>query len=193
MNAVRTTLISGVLVVASSLSIASGPEGSDKLKRLFALTNDLRTTPNVVMASSYPGTECVDFSFKRSKVKVGFVCASKNGDFIKEMGVTDYDALPAGSRPSERPISGLLVATAMRQYEMRAFTTTEWGAASAVVDCDTDGAANYRAASSCHIAVSPLAAQEVIYSNFVLTDHTSGKRGISERRIKEIWQLLEKR
>ena len=193
MNAVRMFHILGILIFASSLSVASELERESKFQRLFVSAKDLRTTPNEALAANYPGTECVDFSFKGSTAKVGFICASVNVEFVKEMGITNYDAMPAGARPKERPSSGLLVATPMRQYEMRAFTTTHGGSVSAIVDCDTDGAANYRAVSSCHVAVSPLEAQEVIYSNFVLTYHTTDKRGISERRIKEIWQLLGKR
>jgi hypothetical protein len=193
MKVARMFFASGILVLASSLSLASGSEGLIALQRLFDQERDLRISRNEALATSYPDTECVDFSFKKSKVKVGFVCTSKNNDFAREMGISEYDALPEGSRPKYRPKSGLLVATPMRQYDMRTFGSTANGVASAVVDCDTDGAAIYRATSSCHVAVSTLGEHEVIYSNFVLTYHGQNKRGISERRIKEIWQLLEQR
>lgn len=183
MKVARLFFVSGVLVLASSFSVASGSEGENALERLLAETKDLRTTRNEALASSYPDTECVDVSFKKSKVKVGFICTSKNKDFTKEMGISEYDALPEGSRPKDRPKSGLLVVTPMRQYEMRTFGSTSDGVASAVVDCDTDGAEIYRATSTCHVALSQLGEHEVIYSNFVLTYHTSNKRGISQRRI----------
>jgi hypothetical protein len=193
MKVSRMFFVSGILVLASSYSVASGPEGEIALQRLFDQAKDLHTTRNEALASSYPDTECVNFSFKKSKVKIGFICTSKNKDFAREMGVSEYDALPEGSRPKDRPKSGLLVATPMRQYDMLTFGSTASGVASAVVDCDTDGAAIYRATSSCHVAVSPLGGHEVIYSNFVLRYHTQNKRGISQRRIKEIWQTLETR
>jgi hypothetical protein len=193
MKVARMFVVTGILVFASFLSVAAGAEGEIALQSLFAEMNDLRTTQNEAIASNYPGTECVDFSYKKSKVKVGFVCTSKNMDFVREMGISEYDALPEGSRPKDRPKSGLLVATPMRQYDMRTFGSTANGAAFAIVDCDTDGAAIYRATSSCHVAVSPLREHEVIYSNFVVTYHTPKKRGISQRRIKEIWQTFEKR
>jgi hypothetical protein len=186
-------VIAGILVFASSLSIAAEPEGEVALQSLFVGMKDLRTTPNEALASNYPDTECVDFSFKKSKLKVGFVCASKNQHFIQEMGVSEYDALPEASRPKNQPKSGLLVATPMRQYDMRTFGSAAGGVAFAIVDCDTAGAEIYRATSSCHVAVSPLSEHEVIYSNFVVTYHTPNQRGISQRRIKEIWQVLGKR
>lgn len=193
MKVARRFFVSGILVLASSLSVASGSEGDIALRRLFAEMRDLRTTQNQALESIYSDTECVDFSFKNSKFKVGFVCASKNKDFTKEMGISEYDALPERSRPNDRPKSGLLVATPMRQYEMRTFGSTADGLASAIVDCDTAGAAIYRATSTCHIAVSPLGEHEVFYSNFVLMYHTQNKRGISQRQINEVWKLLEKR
>jgi hypothetical protein len=106
MKLARMFFVSGILVLASSLSVASGSEGEITLQRLFDQAKDLRITRNEALASSYPDTECVDFSFKKSKVKVGFVCTSKKKDFAREMGISEYDALPEGSRPKDRPESG---------------------------------------------------------------------------------------
>jgi hypothetical protein len=186
-------VVAGALVFASSLSVASGPEGEVPLQDLFAGMHDLRTTPNEALASNYPDTECIDFSLKKSSAKVGFVCASRNRQFIKEMGISEYDGLPEASRQKDRPKSSLLVATPMRQYEMRTFGSSADGVASAVVDCETEGVAIYRATSSCHVAVSRLGDHEVIYSNFVVTYHNLNKRGISLNRIKKVWQALDRR
>jgi hypothetical protein len=78
MKVSRAFVVIRFMVFSSSLSVAAGAEGELALQRLFAEMNDLRTTQNEALASNYPGTECVDFSFKKSKVGVGFVCASKN-------------------------------------------------------------------------------------------------------------------
>lgn len=183
----------GVLALADFTSAASTAKSEGGLQRLFTSLNDLHVTKNISFASNYRNTECVDFSFKYSSEKIGFVCSSRDKDFIREMGITEYDLLPKGSRPTERPKSGLLVSTPMAQYEMRLFGSTKIEVNSAVVDCDTVGEANYRATSSCHVAVSSLEAPEIIYSNFVVKYNAAKKRGILLGRIKEIWRLLEKR
>lgn len=189
----RILVTSGVLALVSLTSVASATKSENALYKLFVPSNDLRMTRNQVLESSYRDTECIDFSFKDSKDKIGFVCSSRNRNFIREMGITEYDTLSKGSRPTERPESGLFVSTPMAQYEMRSFGSSKNQVNFAVVDCDTAGEANYRATSSCHVAVSSLDAPEVIYSNFVLKYHTAKKHGILQERIKEIWRQLEKR
>jgi hypothetical protein len=193
MTHARLFFASWLLLLASSVSAASLPEGGVALQSLLAQSKDLYTTRNEALASNYPGTECVDVSFRKSSAKVGIICVSKNKNFATEMGISEYEALPEGSRPKDRPKSGLVIGTPMRQYEMRTFNGPTSGAAAAVVDCDTDGAAIYRATSSCHVAVSALGEHEFVYSNFVLTYHKSRQRGISQRRIEEVWLMLAKR
>lgn len=193
MRFVRILVTLEILALVSLNPVASATENEGGLRKRFASSNDLRMSQNKVLASKYCDTECVDFSFKKSSEKVGFICTSRNKDFIRDMGITEYDALPRGSRPIERPKSGLLVSTPMAQYEMRSFGPIKIEVSAAVVDCDTVGEANYRATSSCHVAVSSLDAQEVIYSNFVLKYDSTKKNGILRERIEEIWRQLEKR
>jgi hypothetical protein len=192
MTDARILFASGIAILASSFAVASRPAGDVALQSLFAQSKDLHATRNEAFASSYPDTVCVDVTFKKSTLKVGIICKSKNKNFATELGISEYEALPEGSRPRDRPKSGLVVGTPMSQYEMLTLNGSKNGAAAAVVDCDTDGAAIYRATSSCHVAVSPLGKNEFTYSNFVLTNHKSKQRGISQRRIQEIWLLLEK-
>ena len=193
MKSGRILVTSGVLALVSLTLVASATKSENGLQKLVTPSNDLRMTRNEVLAANYHDTECFDFSFKDSGKKIGFICSSRSKDFIREMGITEYDALPKDSRPTERPRSGLFVSTPMAQYEMRSFGSSKTEVNSAVVDCDTVGEAVYRATSSCHVAVSALDAPEVIYSNFVLKYHTAKKRGIHQERIKEIWRQLEKR
>jgi hypothetical protein len=191
MKPVSLAVSSLVLVLLCARATASGPEGGTKLDLLASAPSDLRVTRNVALPSNYPNTECVDVSMKRSRVKVGFICSTTNKDFINDMGISAVGTPPSGSRPEDRPGYGLTVSTPMGQHEMRPGNLGA-GVSSAEVDCDTVGAAIYRATATCHIAITPLESPQVVYSNFVLNDHVAKKRGISQERITGLWRLLAK-
>ena len=66
---------------------------NNQLKRItHELGNDLRTFKNGVLASEYSETECVDVFLKRAKEKAGLICTTRNREFIREMGITEYRA-----------------------------------------------------------------------------------------------------
>jgi hypothetical protein len=187
MKAGRLLFVCGLFVVAGLTSADTQSREQKKLADVFSPSVDLRVTPNDAFAANYPDTECVDFSLANNGEKIGFICRSKSKAFIAEMGITRIEALAEGVRPKIRPTSGLIVSTPMTQYAMRPFKTGHGDANSADVDCDTENESNYRPTSTCHVAVSSLDGQEVIYSNFVLIRHITKKRGASKAQIKKLW------
>jgi hypothetical protein len=190
MNKISALLLVSALCAHSALARADGTALGGKTLRELKPPLGMKLSANTAMPSNFRDTECFDISDEKTLEKVGLVCESSDPEFIKEMGIVSFDALPTRSRPAQRPASGLLVATPMKQYDMRQFIKGSGIAYGAVVDCDVSDGAVYRATASCHVAVMQREDGKTVYSNFVLQNHVDKKPPFSTARIRELWRPL---
>jgi hypothetical protein len=142
-------------------------------------------------ASNTEITQCVQFVFRRTRRYAGEVCASIDPDFLRDRGVTAYDSVPLHARTADRPESGLVVASAMSQYPLESFIDRPVKANGAVIDCDEGDGVLYRATASCHVAVSSLPNGKMVYSNFIVKTHTTGKAGLAVADVKRLWDSMD--
>jgi hypothetical protein len=195
MNIFATLLIASFLAGITTV-VSASPQNleHEQYQRLVGtLGSDLFSKKNKTFARNYSKTQCIDIYLKRTREKAGFICATRTKEFISEMGIIEYDALPINARPNVRPKSGLIISTPIAQYELSSLIDSESGANFAVIDCDITGEAIYRPNGSCHVVVSALDSSEIFYSNFVVQNHVSKKQGIPQNRIEKVWRTLKAR
>jgi hypothetical protein len=190
MNKTSALFLASALCALSALARADGTAREGATLRELKPPVGMKLSANTAMPSNFRDTECLDISDENTREKVGFICESSDPEFIREMGIARFDTLPARSRPAQRPESGLLVATPMKQYDMRRFIEGSRIAYGAVVDCDASEGAVYRASASCHVAVMQREDGKTVYSNFVLQNHVNKKPPISTTRIRDLWRPL---
>jgi hypothetical protein len=180
-------------LLAATCAFASGAAYRTDLSVELVGLEGLRIVRNEAFELNYPGTQCVDLWVATSSKKVGLVCRSRNRKFIEDMGISEFSSLPDVARPKKAPTSGLVIATPMAQYNMSLMSGTQGQVATAMVDCDLEAGAIYRATATCHVAVTPTSGEEVLYSNVVMKNHTGRQAGLTLVRIRDIWRHLEKR
>lgn len=186
-------LVASSVCFCANLSIA-GPVALSATEsvRALKLPGELGMSKNESLSANYAETECFDVAMKKSGEVLGIICGSRSNDFLRDMGISEFDSLPESARPVTRPRSGLLISTPMGQYEMKAQKNIVTGTVAAEVDCDLGNNPIYRAMATCHVAIAKRGPNEVIYTNFNLKNHISKKRGVGLKFILNLWQQLNR-
>ena len=145
------------------------------------------------MSSRYRETNCVELSRARTAEKLGFVCSTRDRQFVDDMGITLASALPLSARPTKAAASGLVVVTPMASYPMEGLKPGDEHVAAATVDCDTEVTEIYRATATCHVAVEYPADGTTTYSNLLQAVHVDPRKGLTNDQIIDIWKRLRRR
>lgn len=190
MNKTSALLLASALCVLCALARADGTIPRVPTLRELKPPFGMKLSVNTTMSSNFRDTECMDISVEQTQEKAGLICESSDPEFAKEMGIVNFDTLPARSRTSPPPASGLVVTTPTKQYDMRQFLKGSRIAYGAVVDCDASEGAVYRATASCHVAVMQREGDKTVYSNFVLQNHVNRRPPMSTARIRDLWRRV---
>lgn len=183
------------VLLASILAGACAPALSDTVAPPVALATlkfptGFKASSNTTFSRNYQDTECLDISQERSEQKLGFICQTRDPQFLRELGIASYDSLNRRNRPTRRPTSGFLVSTPVKQYSMEPFLADHQSVYGAAVDCDTSEGQIYRPTASCHVAIMQVDGDTTLYSNFVLEDHTTKRSVTSQARVRAVWNAL---
>lgn len=195
MKRLHTRLAIGWSFLWSMSCIASGaqPGAPANLSTMLSGLPSVQVSSFPAMASRYRDTECVELSRVKTAEKLGFVCRTRDRQFVDDMGITLASTLPPSSQPPVAPASGLVVVTPMSTYPMENLTAGDGRIAAATVDCDIEGKEIYRATATCHVAVQDFAGSTTTYSNLLLQVHVGQRMGLTNGQIAEIWSRLRRR
>lgn len=185
---------------ASVDSFASGgaPPAPGGLRAALAGLPALSTADGPAMAARYRETACVSLARPASATApaqaLGFVCRTRDPQFLEDMGITPLSALPASARPAQAPASGLLVLTAMAAHPLVRLEGVDAPVWAATVDCDLEAGAVYRATGSCHVGVLQGSDGTTIYGNLLVQAHAAPKAaaGLQPAEIRGLWQGLQR-
>lgn len=187
MNYFLSVLLAGALSGVCAEAMADGSATPFSLEALKPPAG-MKVSVSPHLSSNYRDTQCVDVSKDSTRQKLGFICRTSDPEFLKDMGIDQYDSLKEDTRPARRPSNGLVISTPMRQYDMQPFLSGRVHAAA--VDCDIANEPIYRATGTCHVGVAQSQDGVTTYGNFVLKDHRIKKNVTSESAIRSVWQSL---
>ncbi len=172
------------IVQAASATVL--PKFAVGIKSPKTLSISLQNGP---YSKKYSNTECIDFTLRPSRKKVGFLCSTNDQRLLDDIGVSVVEDNSAPKIPL-KPNQNLVVSTGMSQYPMGPFVIDQLSAYSSIVDCDLYNGPVYRATGSCHITIASDNSGKFFYSNFILENHVTQRRFVSVSDIKTIWHSL---
>ncbi|WP_150124031.1 hypothetical protein [Cupriavidus nantongensis] len=188
----RALATSTVLALVSLLSITtSWAEGAPWSEIIAKIRSPAAFSVHAEnkLSRHYRNTACLAFLLKKTKKEVGYLCSTRNEDFLRNFGVS---AGPQGN-PSENsfPRRNVSISSGVTSYpatplELKSGATLYV----AEVDCDLNNGAVYRPTGTCHVAIHYLRQGGILYSNFILEDHVGKKKWAKNDDIIALWESL---
>lgn len=179
------------LLVLTSACHTSAARGADRLALdpkavppAFSLSN------KPALSSTPPDTDCKAFVLRKSKQRVGMLCASGNKEFLIDLGLSSETGNGDVLATAPGATQSLQVATGSSMYPMESSALNGLTVHSADVDCDERNEAIYRPTATCQVTVALLGDGTFLYSNFVLEDNVSHAARASKSDIAKLWNRL---